>query len=246
MQVFVINDGNIFVKNVQGRNRGIRLAVNSYLIIDNGTNILIDAGPGRLDLYEKSRYEVETPRNLLKALKNMNLDTSQVNIMINTHLHFDHAGGMLNSDGSAVFSNAKHYISAIEWKRVLASKNHPLSRLLPVLAETAEVFFVENSCSVSENVRIVCAPGHTEGFQYAVADDGTGNGHIFAGDTIPTVWHLNNRNAEGIDFDGISLQTVKNDILDRAVMEGSFIYYQHSSTIKSQIILKNGKYSVKR
>lgn len=74
-------------------------ATNAFLVRSSGKNILIDAGYGR---------------NLFTNLKSAGLDANQIDIVLITHMHGDHIGGLL-TDGKPSFPNAAFYLSQKEY-----------------------------------------------------------------------------------------------------------------------------------
>jgi len=238
MKIFTISDGYFYIKYSSLKNR-LRLPVNVYLVQEKGRNILIDAGPGTSEKYDKDKYEIDKPRNLLPTLSELGIHACDIDMVILTHLHFDHSDGTVTADGSAVFKNALHIINETEWDYFLKFGGVSRRELLSDLSSKVEFKLIEGDLEVFENLRIVHFPGHTAGFQYVEATDNEGNKHIFVGDIIPTVWHLNNSNSEETEHDSQALDDVKNSILENAAESGSIIYYQHSTSIRSSKIRRD-------
>ena len=246
MKIFTISDGYFYTKYSSLKNR-LRLPVNVYLVQEENRNILIDAGPGVTERHNKEKYEIDRPRNLLPALSELGIHAEDIDRVVLTHLHFDHSDGTVSHDGSAVFRNAVHVINETEWNYFLKYGDVSRIDLLSDLSSKVELKLIGGDLEISENLRIVHSPGHTAGFQYVTARDSEGIEHIFAGDIIPTVWHLNNSNSEEIDHDRQALDKSKNSILEYAAESGSIIYYQHSSSIKSSKIgYDKGNYRIIR
>ncbi|MDD3044754.1 MAG: MBL fold metallo-hydrolase [Candidatus Delongbacteria bacterium] len=246
MKIFTISDGYFYTKYSSLKNR-LRLPVNVYLVQEENRKILIDAGPGISEKYDKEKYEIDKPRNLLTALSELGMQAGDIDMVILTHLHFDHSDGTAAPDGSAVFKNAVHVISETEWNYFMEFGGESRIELLSDLSLKVELKLIKGDLDISENLRIVHSPGHTAGFQHVTARDSEGIEHIFAGDIIPTVWHLNNSNSEEIDHDLQALDKIKNSILEYAAESGSVIYYQHSASIKSSKIRRdNGNYRIIR
>ncbi len=247
MDLTVIRDGFFYVKYNSLSGKRLRLPVNIYLIRDQGKNILVDTGPGSSGLYDRGKYDVIQPRNLIRSLNEQELNTDDIDVVINTHLHFDHSDGNFSEDGNMLFKKALHIISKIEWDGLTSSENNIRKERFLKLDSEKKLKLIYTDCQITDNVTIIQAPGHSEGFQYVCATGSDGIKHIIAGDIIPTVWHLNNSNSEEIDFNKEQLGGVKRSILDNAAAENSLIYYQHSSSILfSRIKIHSGKYSVER
>lgn len=246
MKVFTISDGYFFIKYGSPGKR-LRLPVNVYLIKEDGRNILIDTGPGVSERFNKEKYEIEKPRNLLPALSDLGINAGDIDVVILTHLHFDHSDGIFSHDGSAVFRNALHIINATEWNYFFKFGDVSRRELYSDLSSKVELKHIEGDLELSENIRIKHSYGHTPGFQYVTATDNEGVSHIFPGDIIPTVWHLNNSNSEEAEHESQALEKTKTSILKNVCENGSIIYFQHSASIKSSKIRHdNSNYRIVR
>ena len=90
------------------------IPINSYLIKTPNHTILVDAGAGE--------NTGEDTGHLIEQLKEIGIGVEQVDIILITHFHFDHIGGLTNSDGEPVFPNATLYVPKAEsdyWMRDL-------------------------------------------------------------------------------------------------------------------------------
>jgi glyoxylase-like metal-dependent hydrolase (beta-lactamase superfamily II) len=111
----------------------IRIACRSLLVqTDNGRNILFDVGIGAfLEPKLKERYGVfEEEHTLLKNLASIGLAEEDIDAVMLSHLHFDHAGGMLPPHGETprlLFPNAAIYVGKEHWER--AQKPHIRERV---------------------------------------------------------------------------------------------------------------------
>jgi glyoxylase-like metal-dependent hydrolase (beta-lactamase superfamily II) len=93
-----------------------------FLQTDDGRNILFDVGTGNFfDPKHSDRYAIEGKFELLNSLKNVGIAEKDIDIIILSHLHFDHAGGVLSAYGQdpqrLLFPNAKYYVSRSHWSR---------------------------------------------------------------------------------------------------------------------------------
>ena len=99
------------------RNR-IRLGLNCLLVRNGKENILIDTGMGRKwDDRSRERYGIAGEISLIGELQSKGLSPEDIDFVINTHLHFDHAGtNTLNRDGQLVpaFPKARYIVQSGE------------------------------------------------------------------------------------------------------------------------------------
>lgn len=175
----------------------IELACRGLLLVtDDGRKILIETGIGNFfDPKLKERFGViEEEAVLLKSLKTLGFEPSDIDIVILSHLHFDHAGGMLVSHdegaNALVFPDAKIYVGESHWER--AKNPHPRDRasFLPELHELLEasgnlVLVPDSGASdLAPLITFRFSSGHTPGLMLPVIQHPQGN-VIFCADLIP-------------------------------------------------------------
>jgi glyoxylase-like metal-dependent hydrolase (beta-lactamase superfamily II) len=176
-----------------GQNR-IPLACRCLLAKDlDGRNVLFETGIGAF--FEPSlreRYGVVEPRHvLLDSLAEFGLSHEDIDVVVLSHLHFDHAGGLLaawqpNLPPQLLFPNARFLVGAEHWRRAL--QPHPRDRAsfipeLQMLLEASgrlERVEGEHSQSLGDAVRFVFSDGHTPGLMLAEV-----GGVVFCADLIP-------------------------------------------------------------
>jgi glyoxylase-like metal-dependent hydrolase (beta-lactamase superfamily II) len=178
------------------RNR-IRLAANSLLVRAGNKNILIETGngtkwPARL----RDIYGIEEGDPLVDNLAAAGVRTDQIELVINTHLHFDHAGGNTKIlDGKAVstFSNARYIVQAAE----LVHAANPTERdrasyfdenFLP-MQESGQWHAISGDTEILPGISTVLIPGHNADLQ-GIKLTGGGKTIFFVADLIPTRHHI--------------------------------------------------------
>lgn len=124
----------------------IPLAGRALLIqSDHGRNILFETGIGTFFAPEmRSRYAIEEPEHcLLKNLKAAGFDEGDIDAVVLSHLHFDHAGGLLSpfEEGSPrlLFPKATYYVGKTHWSRALKPHLRERISFIPRLHELLEV-----------------------------------------------------------------------------------------------------------
>lgn len=101
----------------------IELPTDAILLQYQGKNYLIDSGVGHGKLSEKQRrnFGVKEESNIESSLGKMGLSTEDIDSLLMTHLHFDHAGGLTHDEGDKMVStypNAKIFCTQIEWNEI--------------------------------------------------------------------------------------------------------------------------------
>ncbi|MBA3870916.1 MAG: MBL fold metallo-hydrolase [Anaerolineae bacterium] len=147
---------------------------NILYIESAGERILIDTGNGA-----EGKPQVG---NTLDLLQQEGITAGQIDKVILSHLHMDHAGG-LTVGNAAVFPNAEIIIPKVEWEHWLESGPAPAERreILKAVFQpyTGRIRFVGDGDSVAEGVTVVALPGHTPGHSGFIIDsEGQGLLHI--------------------------------------------------------------------
>jgi glyoxylase-like metal-dependent hydrolase (beta-lactamase superfamily II) len=188
------------------RNR-IPLATRALLASPlNGKTVLFETGIGAFfDPAMRDRYGVQEDRHvLLESLREAGFDHADIDVVVLSHLHFDHAGGLLApwAEGRApelLFPNATFVLSTAHWLR--ARRPHARDRAsfipgLPDLLEaTGRLEFVEGdrTPSLGDAVRFHYSDGHTPGMMLAelvgpdLRDGAPHGGVVFCADLVPGV-----------------------------------------------------------
>jgi len=183
----------------------IRLATRALLATPvNGRTVLFETGIGAfLDPALRERYGVaEGHHVLLDSLREAGFDHADIDVVVLSHLHFDHAGGLLapwapDRAPELLFPNARFVIGRRHWQRACAP--HPRDRAsfipeLPGLLEASgRIEFVdgERAPSLGDAVRFHYSDGHTPGMMLAeilgadVRDGVPHGGVVFCADLVP-------------------------------------------------------------
>jgi glyoxylase-like metal-dependent hydrolase (beta-lactamase superfamily II) len=178
------------------RNR-IRLAMRPLLVETGDELVLIDTGAGnKEDAKFHDIYGIENagqPTALEDAIRGAGFQPSDVTLLINTHLHFDHAGGdtVRRDDGSIVpsFPGLRHVVQRTEWEFAhLANERIRASYLLhnfDPLQEAGLLELVDGDVEIVPGIRVLPTPGHTPGHQ-SVLIESEGESALYLADLVPT------------------------------------------------------------
>ncbi|MFP4623411.1 MAG: MBL fold metallo-hydrolase [Gemmatimonadota bacterium] len=221
------------------RNR-IPLALRCLLIETPDALVLVDTGVGNKE-DEKFReiYGIDnqgTPTRLEDAIRAAGHDPADVDIVVSTHLHFDHAGGntLAEPDGRIrpAFPRARHVVQKREYEfariqneRIRASY---MSRNYEPVHEAGLWHFVEGEAEVVPGVTVAPTPGHTPHHQsvFIRSEDRTA---CFLADLVPTTAHLPLPWIMGYDLEPLVTLESKRALLERARTEDWLLVFEHDA-----------------
>ncbi len=177
----------------------IPLACRAFLFEFEGRSILMEAGIGTFfEPKLRSRYGiVESEHKLLDSLQRLGLTHTDIDCVILSHLHFDHAGGLLSSyvqgeEPQLLFPNAEYIVSEAAWQRALEPHSRDRASYVPVLnralADSSRLKLVarqEDAVEIfGEAFSFHFSEGHTPGQLHLEIPTLKGP-LVFAGDLIP-------------------------------------------------------------
>jgi len=209
------------------------------LLVRGARTMLIDAGLGDKE-DEKFRhiYGVARARHLDHALADAGVSPDQIDIVVATHLHFDHAGGFTVRDASGRvrprFPRARYVVRRGEWEVA----NHPHERnrasylpdnFLP-LAEAGVLSLVDDDATIMPGVRVERTPGHTA-YHQSVWIETPGRHAVFIGDVIPMTAHLPDAWIMGYDLYPLETLTTKKRLLQTAEQRDAVLFFEHDPRV---------------
>ncbi len=217
----------------------ISMACRALLVRDGERNTLFETGIGAFfDPKMKERFGVvEDDHVLLASLAEAGLAPEDIDVIVLSHLHFDHAGGLLTpfvegEPPELVFSNATYIVGAEAWERCQAPHMRDRASFIPGLAELLEasgrleIVSETTSDILGEGFRFHYSFGHTPGMMLTEISMPSGP-VLFAADLIPgTAWvHL--PLSMGYDRYPELLIEEKRDLLTQWHKRSGRLFYTH-------------------
>jgi len=217
------------------RNR-VRLGLTCLLVRTGKYNTLIETGIGdKFSTKYADIYRIEHPTTLPADLKKHGLSLADIDIVINTHLHFDHCGWNTRRENGKVvptFPRARYFIQQGEWEHAL----HPTER---DRASYVEEFFgptepqlekLRGDQEIVPGIRVEVMPGHTRDLQ-CVRIESQGQEAYFISDLVPTRVHL--PYSWVMSFDLYPLDTLANrkHLLPQLAERRSLVVFPHDPEI---------------
>jgi len=230
----------------------LRAGLNSVLIRGGEKTVLIETGIGN-KLNEKMRKIYGHKEKLLKSFEEAGVSPEEIDVVINTHLHFDHCGwNTVYRDGKPVptFPNAQYYVQEGEWKHgQLQTERDRISYISDnynPLIESGQMTLLKGDQELLPGVSVRVYPGHTAHMQ-AVILESQGKKACYISDLIPTTFHLDV--AWGMAFDLYPLDTLnsKKKFYAEAVKENWLVLFTHDPKVPMAYVEKgeDGKYSAR-
>lgn len=228
----------------------IRLACRCLLATGlDGQNVLFETGIGAFfEPAMRERYGVLEDRHvLLDSLAEAGLRHDDIDVVVLSHLHFDHAGGLLAPwvDGEParlLFPNARFLVGAEHWAR--ARDPHPRDRasfipdIVRLLEESGRLERVEagRPSSLGDAVRFEFSEGHTPGLMLAEV-----GGVAFCADLIPGSAWVHLPVTMGYDRWAEKLIDEKQAFLDDKIARGVKLFFTHDESCAVASPMKDGK-----
>jgi glyoxylase-like metal-dependent hydrolase (beta-lactamase superfamily II) len=230
----------------------IPMSITALLIRAHGRTILVDTGLGaKEDAKFQKMFAVERVPTLQESLKRFDAHPEDIDLVINTHLHFDHAGGntSIAEDGSVrpAFPKARYVVQHGEFEDAAHANertraSYRRDNILPV-AHFNQWEFIHGDTELVPGVKAVVTSGHTRWHQ-SVKIESEGNVAFFLGDLIPTVSHLPLPYIMGYDLFPIQTLETKRWVLDRAFEENWLLLFEHDPLVQAGYVRRDqeGKY----
>jgi glyoxylase-like metal-dependent hydrolase (beta-lactamase superfamily II) len=230
----------------------IPLSLTCLLIRAHGKNILVDTGLGsKEDAKFQKMFAVNRTVSLEQSLTRLGLSRDDIDLVINTHLHFDHAGGntMYNDHGAPIpsFPKAQYVVQRGEYDDAVQANERTKAsyrdvNFMPIM-DADRWDLLDGDTELLPGITAVVTPGHTR-FHQGVKIESEGQTAFYLGDLIPTVSHVPLPYIMGYDLAPVQTLETKRRVLDRACEEHWLLLFEHDPAIWSGYVRQDteGKY----
>lgn len=208
-------------------------ALNCLVVETPGGRVLVETGIGERvsdKVREMRRYE---GLPIVAALEASGTEPGSIDVVAMSHLHFDHAGGLLRADGSKAFPRARIVAQQAEWvialddnSRIVASYDQPE---IALVRDWGVEGWADGEVELIPGVTVVPTGGHSAGHQ-AIVVRGSGMGArtlAFFGDLCMRPWSANPRWVTSFDDFPLDSVAVKGDLFARAAEERWLVVLSH-------------------
>jgi len=208
-------------------------ALNCLLVETPAGRVLVETGIGeRLDDKTRTMRGYEGPW-IVPALTAADFEPESVDVVAMSHLHFDHAGGLLAADGSRAFPRATIVAQRAEWEIALGSNPRLVASYvqpeLQLVRDWGAEGWADGEREILPGVSVVPTGGHSAGHQ-AIVVRGTGAGArtlAFFGDLCMRPWAANPRWVTSFDDFPLDSVAVKASLFARAADENWLVALSH-------------------
>ena len=220
-------------KRIQADERNtIPMALNSLLVRTGKQNILVETGIGS-KLSEKSQSIYQNQARLLKSFEEAGVSPDEIDIVINTHLHFDHCGwNTYYKDGKpvATFPRARYYVQEGEWRH--AREQHERDRVSYMtdnydpLVASGQMQLLKGDAEIAPGIAVKVYPGHTRDLQAVMVRSG-GRVACYPSDLVSDAKHLDSVWTLGYDLYPLDSIANKHRFYDIAIPEQWLVVFTH-------------------
>jgi len=241
------------------RNR-ITLALRCLLIEHDDGLVLVDTGLGNKedakfkDIYGVVNEGTDGRTCLEDALAELGHAPGDVRWVINTHLHFDHAGGNTyrevvedggggGGDGGAIrvtFPRATYVVQKGELEFARHTNERTAASYLPPNFEPVTFMLVSGEADPLPGIRCLPTPGHVP-FHQSVLVESAGERVCFVADLVPTAAHLPLPWIMGYDLEPLVTLESKRRLYQRAEVEGWLLFFEHDAAVIAGRVGREGK-----
>lgn len=225
------------------------------LIVRGEQTLLIDAGCGdKMDAKNSAIYGLDRRYHLDHSLAEAGLTADDIDIVLASHLHFDHVGGFTAraKDGAIVprFPRARYVAHRGEWH----DATHPHERnrasylqenFVP-LQDAGVLTLVDDGAEIMPGVRFRHSGGHTPHHQVVMIESG-GRTAVYTADMYPTTSHIPDPWIMGYDLHPMDTLTFKRAFATEAVAKEYLLFFEHEPSLAAGYLREqDGKRSVER
>lgn len=231
-----------------GENR-IRLALNCYLVRTPEATVLLDTGVGPdVGRRHTDFYSFDRRPGLFGSLAAAGLAPEAVDIVVNSHLHFDHCGGntLKSPDGTwaPAFPRARYIVQKGEWAQAMnpVGRDRPsyIPARLKALAQAGRLSLLDGDGPIAPGLEAVRVAGHTA-FHQGVRVSSGGRTFFFAGDAVPTAAHIGLDYIMSYDLYPVETFESKKALLERAEAEDWVLGFSHDLAVPFGRLRRSGR-----
>jgi len=229
-------------------NNLIDMKVNLFVLKAHGKNMIFDIGLGdTLSNREKKIYTPQGDSFLESGLQSLGLTTDDIDYVILSHLHTDHAAGAVKLEDSHFvprFKNARYLVSQEEWEVAVKPNERTAAVYIPeryyALKDANRLELIDANTELFPGVRAVFTGGHTEG-HFALEMESGGQKVFYYADIFCTSHHVNVAYIPATDLFPLQSMDVKRQKLPEIINNNVIIAFDHDVNIPLGKVRQEGR-----
>ncbi|TCC94616.1 MBL fold metallo-hydrolase [Pedobacter frigiditerrae] len=248
MQVYTLHEGSYSVDiskkfvpfdptkdNPKDRPASLFIHVQPFLVKLKNELILLDTGLG----YSNADGKLYLHENIKKA----GFNPDDVTMVLMSHLHFDHSGGMVhdyNGKMELSFPDATYVMQRGEWETAFSSTSSSYhTEIFDFIQRNAQIKLIEGSGQLTNEISYELTGAHCPFHQVFLIDDGEDK-VFFGGDVLPEPEELIRKFIAKYDFDGRKAMELREEFGQKAVAENWKCLFYHSKSKSQAFIEQDG------
>ena len=213
----------------------VAMQANVFLVVTpDNKKVLLDAGLGdALSDFDRKMYSVETPSNMTAGLAALGTSPEEIDHVVLSHLHTDHANGIYRGDPEQpklLFPRAVHVVQKDEWE----DANHPNERTaavyypdrLTVLEKAGQLQLVCGTEEILPGITVEQTGGHTRGHQGVRIESATET-FVYYADIFPSRFHIRMPFVASVDTHPLDTMQIKKRLLEFCREKNAIIGFDH-------------------
>jgi glyoxylase-like metal-dependent hydrolase (beta-lactamase superfamily II) len=253
LQVFTLYEGSYSVDiskkfvpfnpetdDPKSRPASLFVHIQPFLVKLENSLVLIDTGLG----YSNDKGQLILHENIRKA----GFDPDDVDLVLMSHLHFDHSGGMVHHIDEKMelsFPHANYVIQRGEWESAFTNSSSSYkTEIFEFLQRNAQLTFIEGSGQLTDEINYELTGAHTPFHQVYLLDDGNDK-VFFGGDVLPEPEELLRKFIAKYDFDGRKAMELREEFGKRAAAENwNCLFYHAKTKATGYVSLTEGQFQI--
>jgi len=253
LQVFTLYEGSYSVDiskkfvpfnpetdDPKSRPASLFVHIQPFLLKLKNSLVLIDTGLG----YSNDKGQLILHENIRKA----GFEPDDVDLVLMSHLHFDHSGGMVHHVGEKMelsFPHANYVIQRGEWESAFTNSSSSYkTEIFEFLQRNAQLTFIEGSGQLTDEISYELTGAHTPFHQVYLLDDGKDK-VFFGGDVLPEPEELLRKFIAKYDFDGRKAMELREEFGKRAAAENwNCLFYHAKTKATGYVSLSDGQFQI--
>jgi glyoxylase-like metal-dependent hydrolase (beta-lactamase superfamily II) len=223
----------------------IKVGFNSLLVRSAERTIVVDPGTGDKPRDEiVRRYHMEWPRKFLPSLADLGVRCEDVDLVILTHLHWDHCGASTKLDEQMrlvpTFPRA-HYVA--QQRELEAARNGGDSYAaddFEPLVRSGQLDLVEGDATLTAGVSVRFTGGHSAGHQIVILEDAGAGRAVYLSDAVPTSAQISIDSTLSYDVDVARVKATKRELLREAALRRDLLMFVHAPRMRAGYFLQRG------